>query len=113
MSGFGKRYSAFDRFQQRHRWLGFPLAVLLKYAGLALSTALNVGLFWLGFRVLTPREVSWRLRGGAIAAGVLYELLQTVGGYYVGHTLKNASNVYGTFGLVIGLWHGFEIVRNL
>jgi hypothetical protein len=31
MSGFGKRYSAFDRFQQRHRWLGFPLAVLLKY----------------------------------------------------------------------------------
>jgi hypothetical protein len=38
--------------------------------------------------------VSWRqLRGGAIAAGVLYELLQTLGGYYVGHTLKNASNV--------------------
>ena len=32
MSGFGKRYSAFDRFQQRHRWLGFPVAVLLKYA---------------------------------------------------------------------------------
>jgi membrane protein len=32
MSGFGKRYSAFDRFQQRHRWLGFPLAVFLKYA---------------------------------------------------------------------------------
>jgi membrane protein len=54
--------------------------------------------------VLTAREVSWRqLRGGAIAAGVLYELLQTLGGYYVGHTLKNASNVYGTFGLVIGL----------
>ena len=252
MSGFGKRYSAFDRFQQRHRWLGFPLAVFLKYAddqggylaatityygffaifplllvlttvlgfvlqghsglehrivnsalgqfpvigpqlshgslhgsalalalgltaalwagmgvflaaqnamnhlwgvpfkrrpdplhargralllllllgggalattilaalatvgahfgpswklgSLALSTALNIGLFWLGFRVLTAREVSWRqLRGGAIAAGVLYELLQTLGGYYVGHTLRNASNVYGTFGLVIGL----------
>ncbi|HEX7082651.1 MAG TPA: YhjD/YihY/BrkB family envelope integrity protein, partial [Gaiellaceae bacterium] len=30
-------------------------------------------------------------------------LLQTLGGYYVGHTLKHASNVYGTFGLVIGL----------
>src|ERR1041385_6962255 len=30
--GFGDRYSAFDRFQQRHRWLGFPLAVLQKYA---------------------------------------------------------------------------------
>jgi uncharacterized BrkB/YihY/UPF0761 family membrane protein len=54
--------------------------------------------------VLTAREVSWRqLRGGAFAAGILYELLQTLGGYYVGHTLKHASNVYGTFGLVIGL----------
>ena len=37
------------------------------------------------------------------AAGVLYELLQTLGGYYVGHTLKHASDLYGTFGLVIGL----------
>jgi len=70
----------------------------------ALSTLLNIGLFWVGFRVLTAREVSWRqLRGGAIGAGVLYELLQTIGGYYVGHTLKQASNLYGTFGLVIGL----------
>lgn len=32
MSGFGERCSAFDRFQQRHRWLAFPLAVLQKYA---------------------------------------------------------------------------------
>jgi membrane protein len=32
VGGFGKSYSAFDRFQQRHRWLGFPLAVLQKYA---------------------------------------------------------------------------------
>lgn len=71
---------------------------------IALSAALNIGLFWVGFRVLTAREVSWRqLRGGAIGAGVLYQLLQTLGGYYVGHTLKQASNVYGTFGLVIGL----------
>jgi membrane protein len=31
VSGFGNRYSAFDRFQQRRRWLGFPLAVLQKY----------------------------------------------------------------------------------
>ncbi len=30
-------------------------------------------------------------------------MLQALGGYYVGHVLKNASNTYGTFGLVIGL----------
>jgi hypothetical protein len=32
MRGFGDSYSAFDRFQQRHPSLGFPLAVLQKYA---------------------------------------------------------------------------------
>ena len=69
-----------------------------------LSTALNISLFWVGFRVLTAREVSWRqLRGGAIGAGVLYELLQTLGGYYIGHVVKDAGNLYGTFALVIGL----------
>jgi membrane protein len=84
--------------------VGVRFGITWKIGSLVLSTALNVGLFWLGLRVLTAREVSWRqLRGGAIAAGVLYELLQTLGGYYVGHTLKHADNVYGTFGLVIGL----------
>ena len=28
MRGFSGNYPAFDRFQQRHGWLGFPLAVL-------------------------------------------------------------------------------------
>ena len=32
MSRFSERYSGFDRFQQRHPWLGFPLAVLQKYS---------------------------------------------------------------------------------
>ena len=84
--------------------VGARFGITWKIGSLTLSTALNISLFWVGFRVLTAREVSWRqLRGGAVAAGILYELLQTLGGYYVGHTLKHASNVYGTFGLVIGL----------
>jgi uncharacterized BrkB/YihY/UPF0761 family membrane protein len=71
---------------------------------IALSTVLNFGLFWLGFRLLTSRDVSWRqLRGGAIAAAVAYEILQALGGYYVGHVVKGASATYGTFALVIGL----------
>ena len=32
MPGFGESYRAFDRFQQQHRSLGFPLAVLKKYS---------------------------------------------------------------------------------
>jgi membrane protein len=84
--------------------VGAHFGTTWKIGSIGLSTVLNIGLFWVGFRVLTAREVSWRqLRGGAIGAGVLYALLQALGGYYVGHTLKQASNVYGTFGLVIGL----------
>jgi len=84
--------------------VGSHLGFVWKIASLALSTTLNVGLFWIGFRVLTAREVTWRqLRGGAFAAGILYSLLQALGGFYVDRTLKHASNVYGTFGLVIGL----------
>lgn len=41
---------------------------------------LNVGLFWLGFRLLTAREVSWRHhRGGAIAVAVLYTVRKSSG----------------------------------
>jgi len=84
--------------------VGASLGTFWSVGSIVLSTMLNIGLFWVGFRVLTAREVSWRqLRGGALAAGILYEMLQVLGGYYVGHTLKHASNVYGTFGLVIGL----------
>jgi membrane protein len=84
--------------------VGTQFGVSWKIGSLVLSTVLNIGLFWLAFRLLTARDVSWRqLRGGAITAGLLYELLQTLGGYYVGHTLEHSTNLYGTFGLVLGL----------
>ena len=58
---------------------GASYATAYKIASVALSTVLNFGLFWLGFRVLTARDVSWReLRGGAIGAAILYEVLQTL-----------------------------------
>jgi hypothetical protein len=40
--------------------VGAPFGVTWKIASLALSTALNFGPFWVGFFVLTAREVSWR-----------------------------------------------------
>lgn len=75
-----------------------------KIGSIALSTLLDIGLFWVAFRLLTTKDVTWRcLRGGAIAAGVAWQILQALGTYYVGHELKHASSVYGTFGTVIGL----------
>jgi membrane protein len=84
--------------------IGAGYGIGWKIGSIALSTALNLGLFWVAFRVLTAKDVSWKeLRGGAIAAAILYEILQTLGGYYVGHVITGAGNTYGTFALVIGL----------
>jgi uncharacterized BrkB/YihY/UPF0761 family membrane protein len=84
------------------------LAVLLRHslaftlANLVASAALNTGLFLLAFRVLTPHRIPTRqLPLGAGVAGILWVLLQSVGGYLVGHNLKHASQVYGFFAIVL------------
>jgi membrane protein len=83
---------------------GATYGISWKIGSIALSTLLDIGLFWIAFRLLTSKDVSWRcLRGGAIAAGVAWQLLQAVATYYVGHELNHASGVYGTFAGVIGL----------
>ena len=71
---------------------------------LALSLVFNIVLFLLVYRVLTRLDLRWRdvLVGGIVAA-VLWTALQSLGGLYVSHTIQGASNVYGTFALVIGL----------
>ncbi len=68
------------------------------------SLLLNVGVFWLAFRLGTVRRVRWRdmLVGAAIAA-VVWQVLQIAGGYVVSHQLSHASSLYGTFGVVLGL----------
>jgi Virulence factor BrkB len=69
-----------------------------------ISLLLNLGLFLLVYRVLTRLNLRWRdVAPGAIAAAVLWTLLQALGGLYVSHTIQGASNVYGTFATVIGL----------
>src|SRR5207244_10495434 len=83
---------------------GSNYGVAWKIASALLSLAGNFVLFWFALRVLTTAEVSWRaLRLGAALAALVYSGLQLLGGWYVGHVLRNASNVYGTFALVIGL----------
>jgi membrane protein len=81
--------------------LGGPVAVV---AGIALSLLLNICLFLAAFRLLTAAEIKTRcLMTGVVVASVLWEVLQVVGGYYVGHVLRHASAAYGVFGVVIGL----------
>jgi uncharacterized BrkB/YihY/UPF0761 family membrane protein len=77
---------------------------LVGLANLAAPAAVNTGLFLVAFRVLTPGRIpTRRLLVGAAVAGVLFTLLQAVGGYLVGHSLKHAQQVYGFFAIVLGL----------
>jgi uncharacterized BrkB/YihY/UPF0761 family membrane protein len=66
--------------------------------------AVNIGLYAVGFRILTPKSVStYHFVPGAVMGGVGWTVLQYVGTLLVGHTLKNASQTYGFFGSILGL----------
>jgi uncharacterized BrkB/YihY/UPF0761 family membrane protein len=87
-------------------WLGSfgGRAVAVALANLAAAAAVNVGLFLLAFRVLTPGQILTRqLVAGALVAGVAWQVLQAVGGYLVSHYLRHTSQVYGVFAIVLGL----------
>ena len=72
--------------------------------GLLIATALNLVVFAAVFRLLTSAEVAWGdLTVGIVIATLGWELLQLLGGWYVSHEVRNATPVYGTFALVIGL----------
>jgi membrane protein len=81
--------------------LGGPL---LKVAGIVVSLLVNFALFGAAFRLLTAKAIPTRcLWVGVIVAGIVWEILQIVGGYYIGHVLKHASTTYAQFAFVIAL----------
>ena len=76
------------------------LHVLLTVA----SVLANAAVFVLGFRVTTARRLTTRqVLPGAVAAAVLWQLLQSFGGVYVARVVANASAVDAVFALVLGL----------
>ncbi len=77
---------------------------LLGLLGELLAVIVNIGLYAAAFRALTPKQIGTRsLLPGAVLGGLAWTILQATGGYVVGHDLKGASALYGTFGLVLGL----------
>jgi uncharacterized BrkB/YihY/UPF0761 family membrane protein len=75
-----------------------------RWLALLLSVALNIVLFVAGFRILTVRPVTTRdVVHGAVIAAVAWQVLQTVGTYYVAHKLKGSREIYGVFAVVLGL----------
>ncbi|MGB9184538.1 MAG: YihY/virulence factor BrkB family protein [Solirubrobacteraceae bacterium] len=83
---------------------GLGTSWLVGVAGIVLSLLLNFGLFFATFRLMTAAEIPSRdLRVGVIVAGVLWALLQSLGGIYIGHVLKGQHGAYSEFGFVIAL----------
>lgn len=78
-------------------------AFWLRALGQVLAAGANAGLYFLGFRVLTPPVVrSRQLVPGAIGGGVFWTILQALGAYVVHHYL-GSNSVYGIFATVLGL----------
>jgi YihY family inner membrane protein len=67
------------------------------------SLILDLGLFTAVFVLLTSYPATVReVLPGAILATILWEILQHAGSYLVVHELKNLTNTYGLFALVLG-----------
>lgn len=75
-----------------------------KVAGIAISLVLDFALFLASFRLLTSSVIGTScLWVGASTAAVLWEILQVLGGYYIGHVFRHTTSTYGLFGLVLAL----------
>jgi uncharacterized BrkB/YihY/UPF0761 family membrane protein len=71
--------------------------------GVLAPLLLNLGLYLVAFWVLTARDVGWRdILPGAIVGAAGWTALQIFGGYLVQRQVRNATQLYGVFGLVIG-----------
>jgi inner membrane protein YhjD len=71
---------------------------------MAASVTVNAVAFVVAFRLATTRPLRVRdVAPGAIAAAVIWQLLQSIGATYVGHVVKGSSATNGVFALVLGL----------
>jgi uncharacterized BrkB/YihY/UPF0761 family membrane protein len=83
---------------------GASLGAGVQALATAAAIALNVTLFIVAFKVLTARPVTIRqTRAGAVAAAVIWQVLQLAGALLLGHELKGATATYGLFALVLSL----------
>jgi len=78
--------------------------LVVRVGAVVVSLVVDVGIFVLAFRVLTPKTIKtvWLVKG-AVLAGVGWAVLQYVGTSLVAHQLRHSSQIYGLFASVLGL----------
>jgi uncharacterized BrkB/YihY/UPF0761 family membrane protein len=84
--------------------LGAGFSTEVHWVAVVLSVLVNALVLALMMRLSTPRDERLRdvLPGAALIA-VLWQLLQLLGGLYVEHVIKKASEMNAIFALVLGL----------
>ena len=76
----------------------------LRLVALAVSMVINLAVFVFGFRFAAARQLSVRdVAPGAIAAAIIWQLLQSFGVIYVGHVVRHASATNAVFAVVLGM----------
>ncbi len=72
----------------------------------AAAAVVNLVVLAVGFRVLTTPALGWRhqILPGAAVAAVAFTVFQLIGTTVVARAISRASDVYGTFATVIGLF---------
>lgn len=86
------------------RGVGGPLAGVFTIVGIVAPLVLNIGLYLVAFQVLTAVHLTWRqVLPGSVIGAIAWTGLQALGGYYTRHQVAHASQLYGTFAVVIGL----------
>lgn len=68
------------------------------------AVAINAVICLVAFRVTTARELTYRqVLPGAIAAAVVWQILQWFGAGYIGHVVRTSSATNSVFALVLGM----------
>ena len=85
---------------------GTNLGVVARLAGYLIPVALDVGLFFVAFRLLTDRDVATRdVLPGALLSGIVFWLLQQLSSLIIVRYLHTAKSIYGDYATVITmLW---------
>ncbi|HEX8933646.1 MAG TPA: YihY/virulence factor BrkB family protein, partial [Pseudonocardiaceae bacterium] len=89
---------------------GTSLDMVARFAGYLIAVALDVGLFFVAFRLLTDRDVSTRdVLPGALLSGIAFWLLQQLSSLIIFRYLQNAERIYGNFATVITMLSWFYL----
>jgi membrane protein len=96
--------TALSTFSGNATVFGTDLGTVLPIVMIGVSVLVNAGFLVLAFRLATARDLGVRdVAPGALAAAVVWQLLQSFGGILVTRVVRDSSATNGVFALVLGL----------